>query len=272
MMDKDIRAAFDAVRPSDELRNDILNMAEEEKPAAKRSIRPVLYRVAALAATLAIILTAALWPRQPDDGFVTAPGVLKVYGYDLSTGSSIQDMETRELEGEIVESLSLWFQGMSSLGGVPLKFEVDDDALGGMDITFHIKANCGEFHGDYMLDKYKENPEDKIGTAASTFLGDDFFIENGETVEWSYFPTRHDWEGAEERDGGIFADVIIRADDHIIGYAVVRMVKVPDTVFYAATRLACEYYPMVDGEFQEITEEYIDQQIANAKQKVNKSE
>ena len=52
----------------------------------KRRRRGIIYRAAAMAAMLAILLTAALWPRRSEDGeLIIAPGVVRVYAYDLSS-------------------------------------------------------------------------------------------------------------------------------------------------------------------------------------------
>lgn len=262
MKNKEFRAAFDPVCASEEVKRKVLNMTGEEKPAARWNGKTIALRLGSLAAAVAVLLTVLFWPRETEDGFVTAPGILKVYGYDINTGTSIDDMEMRELE-EFVTSVGFWSPVMSSMRGLPLKFQVEDDTLEGVDITFHIRVNGGEFHGDPFLDKYKENPEDLFGTSESTFLGDDFVIENGETIDWQII-TR-DWLAVIETDGGVFVEAVIWGDGYVLGYVVIKIAEVPDSSFYAATKLKAEYYQKMDGQYQSITEEEVRQEIENCK-------
>lgn len=259
MSGKEISEALSGI--SDEMVEETALTREEKKSRAKT----IWFRIAAMAATVAIVLTVSLWPRETEDGYVTAPGILKVYGYDISTGTSIEDMEMRELEEEMCAPLGAWFPGMNSQMGIPLKYIVEDDTLADSEVTFHIRVNCGEFHGDYRLDKYKENPEDVLGTMESSFLGDDFIIENGETVEWRVLTGVHDWDGAVSDDGGVFVEAIIRADDHIIGYSLVKIDKHSTQSVYYAIIVSSEYYPKTGDQYQEVTEEYVRQEIANCK-------
>lgn len=259
MSGKEISEALSDI--SDEMVEQTALTREEKRSRGKM----IWFRIAAMAATVVIVLTVSLWPRKTEDGYVTAPGILKVYGYDISTGTSIEDMEMRELEEEWRSSLGIWAPGMNIHMGIPLKYIAEDDTLADSDVTFHIRVNCGEFHGDYRLDKYKENPGDLLGTMESSFLGDDFVIENGETIEWRFLTGEHDWEGTVSKDGGVFVEAIIRADGHIVGYSLVKIDKHPTQSIYYAIMVSSAYYPKNGDQYQEVTEEYVRQEIANCK-------
>jgi len=80
-----------------------------------------------------------------------------------------------------------------------------------------VTVSYGNFHGDFM-----KRP-DKYGTpgASHTLLGQDFTIENGETIYWSNIEAALLEYAVLEDD--IFADIIIKADGVIVGYAVVEI-------------------------------------------------
>ena len=68
----------------------------EDKIEAAAGIAPrnnghVWLRVAAVAAVAVMVLTWLLWPGKPDvsedDGVVKAPGMLRVYAFDLTSGA-----------------------------------------------------------------------------------------------------------------------------------------------------------------------------------------
>lgn len=258
MLGKDLSNALSGIA------DDKIESAMNAYARRKARVRQGWLRVAAVAATLAILLTAALWPAETEEGFITAPGVMKVYAYDSSTGTSTADMELRELEAEMRASLGMWWKGMNSEVGIPLKYVAEDDALLDSKVTFQIRVNGGEFFGDRHLDKYKENPNDSVGTMDSSYLGTDFQIDNGETVSWSCLYNR-DYLAACDKDGGVFAEAIIRADGQIIGFSVVQIHTDSDNIIYYATLVASVYYPKKDGAYQPVTEEYVRQEIANCR-------
>ena len=96
-----------------------------------------------------------------------------------------------------------------------------------------------------------------------------FHIETGELKKKSTLPTYTGVFGKTLAQlGGVYIDIIIQADGHIVGCAIIEigcLETVPSVL--SAGLLASVYYPKVNGEFQDITEEYITEQIALIKAK-----
>lgn len=237
----------------------------------KRHTRTRWLRIAALAATIAIVLTAALWPRQEDEGHtITSPGFLKVYAYDLSSGVSIEDQEGYDLAENLVESPSAWFNGMNTYIGLPLAFKLSDEVFENMVVTFDISVEHGSFWGDRSTYKYDDDKDGKH-TYDELDLGSTFTIDNGECIFW------HDKLIEEEADAlGVslvdylasmgnlnFMDVIIKANDHIIGYAVIE-IRNHKTLYTASVRDVVIYFDE-NNTLIEVTEEYVREEIANCK-------
>lgn len=86
--------------------------------------------------------------------------------------------------------------------------------------------------------------------------------ETGETEEVGY---------SEEENKDIFVEIIVRQDGYIVGYAVIEILfgypeqEYPNFV-YSSFLLTSEYFPPKDGVYQDITEDYVRQQIELAKQ------
>lgn len=266
MLGKDIAGALGGI--PDEKIMDAMNVYKR-----KQRSRNILFRAAAVAATLAIILTAALWPRKTEDEkTITSPGFLKVYAYDLSSGVAISEQEGVDLADSLVESPSAWWIGMNMYYGLPLTLNVSDERFEGMVVTFDVIAEHGNFYGDIYSEKYKKNAEDKVASMNDAELGDTFTIENGESIFWEDRKIRQEAsaqgllteEYLAELGDLIYVDVIVKADDQIAGYAVIVINHHSGLTYTAAVREVV-FYMMEDGTIQEVTEEYVRQEIARLK-------
>ena len=238
----------------------------------KRHQRSIFFRIAAVAATIAILLTVSLWPQKAeDDRTITSPGFLKVYAYDLSSGTPIEQQEGVDLADRLIESPSAWWLGMGSYYGLPIKIKIADDKFADKKITFDITTAYGNFYGDIKSDKYKKNPEDTVAKLSDAELGSCFTIENGETIFWE--DRKIDKEAIsqgllpeqflEKLGNIIYVDIIVKADNNIAGYAVVA-INYHGGVYTAAVREIVSY-PNDNGDLQEVTEAYVRQEIANCK-------
>lgn len=251
MLGKDIAGALGGI--PDEKIMDAMNVYKR-----KQRSRNILFRAAAVAATLAIILTAALWPRRNADGIVTAPGVLKVYAYDLSSGTAFENMVSYELGESIIKETRDYTWVMNSLYGLPLTLEVTDDTLADMNISFEVLVDHGSFYGDIHNEKYWNDQEDLVASIDDVAFGQRFTVENGETVFWSTRALHdeaieagmHPYEYMEIIDNVINVEIVVRADEHIVGYALVKIHY--EDGFFAATLNKSVCFPQVNGEFQEI--------------------
>ena len=232
---------------------------------APRGRRQLWVRVAACAAVLVLLLTAFLWSMSPttkDGEIIAVSGVVKAYACELESVDAVKRTEYALIEGGDFSKISIWFPaaGLWEVArGITLSFLVDEEELQDHEITLSITTNLGELKGC----EKKGYPE----------LGKSATVSNGETVYWTGYEILRQHDSSSEtvaqtldRLGGAYIDIVIEADGNIIGYAVVEIGVVrPDTHMYCSALKSSVYFPKVDGEFQKITEEYVNQQIAAVK-------
>lgn len=256
------RALFDAVTNIDE------DLIAEAGAPRSLSFPKNIKRIAAMAAALAILITAVeLWPadNEPQDlGFLTMPGVIKVYAYDMAGGTELEDMKKFELTdgGNVTSGCLILGVSLAKYGHLPLTFEVDDSQFEGADIKISINLNYGSF--------WKKNDEPRTDENINDYenyllLGRNFTIQNGETIFWSPYDDREvTMKEVVSGDGGMFADVILYAECYPIGYMVIEIVEMQPTV-YCARLLVSHCFPKVNGEYQNVTEDDIDNFLAQEK-------
>ena len=230
----------------------------------KRSYKGLWLRAAAAAAALAIVLTVVFWPGKTENGgIITAPGIMRVYGYDLDSGTEFEDMIRYELTDSVVTETEGYAVVMNRLYGLPLTLEVPEESVEGKKITLDVSVDHGGFYGDIHSAKYKKDKEDTVASLPDVDFGDHFTVENGETIFWR---TRELFEEAiaagvsvydflETIGNVIHVQILIKADDHIVGYSVVA-IHYKDGFFFASVRETISF-PEVDGKFQKISEEAV---------------
>lgn len=269
MDNKNFRDAFDPVRPSEEVKRNILNMAADRGKQPGK-LRRAAIRVAAVAAAVAIFVTAMLWPRKTEDGIVTAPGVLKVYAYDITTGTDIHNMVSYELTESVVADTRAWTPIMNSLYGLPLTLKVEDPNYSNMDVAFDVSVSHGGFYGDIHSSKYKKEDE-VVASLDEVDFGSEFTVDNGETIFWNC-PDLFD-EAADkninfydliEEIGSIQVRITVRADSNIVGYGVLE-IKSEEVGWFTASVVETVKFPQVNGAFQNVTADYVWQKIDESK-------
>ena len=227
------------------------------------------WRKVTAAAVAVVILFGALvfWPEGGDPsqpGIIAVPGVMKVYACELEGMSTVEIADYALIEGADLSEVVTWapfFGSAAHTRGIPLSFTVEDESLKNHELTLEIRAYYGELHGS-LNEGYL--PLEKNVT-----------LQNGDTIYWTgneiWDATTDLQNGFEEtlaQLGGVYIDIIIQADGHIVGCAIIEigcLETVPSVL--SAGLLASVYYPKVNGEFQDITEEYITEQIALIKAK-----
>ena len=234
----------------------------------KGTRRNVWFRVAAVAAMLAIVLTVTLWPRRTASGeIITAPGIMKVYGYDLGSGTEIENMIRYELKDSVITGTQDYTWAMNRLYGLPMTLQVSEEAFAGKEISLDVSVDHGGFYGDIHSEKYKTDKNDTVASLPDVDFGNQFTVENGETIFWR---TRelveeaekvgmHPYDYLETIGNVIYVEVIIRADGHIVGYTVVAIHYKEG--FFAASVKETVSFPKVNGKFQHISEENVKQMI-----------
>ena len=224
-----------------------LEMVEEASACGNRkSGRKMWMRVAALAATIAIVLTVSFWPSK--DGLVTAPGVLKVYAYDETEGTEnlVANMFVDAMKYEpVIHSVFLNYSV-----GIAVTFDIPDGYWGDAEITYEVHANVGEF--------WKYDEECRLQN-----IGDSYVTKNDEKRYWQILSPNA--EETIKENNGIYIDVIIRADDVPVGYAVIEIGGESHYFFTVRAETVC--FPLVDGNYQTVSEEYIQRGIAKLKRR-----
>jgi hypothetical protein len=101
-------------------------------------------------------------------------------------------------------------------------------------------------------------------------------IEPGETVYWTGFEVLRLYAVGEKagktreetllETGGIFIEFIVRAENNIVGYAVMEIISVDyESAIFGIELRDSAYFPKVDGEYQNVTQKYLEERIQSAK-------
>ena len=268
MLGEEISLALNEV--PDEMLKNAMGVYERKKKE-----RHIWKRAIACAAVLAIVLTAILWPAQ-EENYITAPGLLTVRAYALD-GEEISDVNSTVLTEGIELPLSYnWAPNINVVPGLPLNLSLDESGFEGMNITFEVTVSDGSFRQKWPVDFSKSEYEAQKGK----YLGTQFTVKNDHTIYWLPWVWKENKAKKEfvlqdtYADYGAYVDIIIRADDLIIGYAVVEIYAVNEILVtpegykiaspYSARILEIISFPKVDGEFQNVSESYVEGAIAKA--------
>lgn len=265
MRKQEIREAFSQIHASEELVKAVV--AQKEAKTERRTWHYV-GRVAAVAALAAIMVAVwALWPRNPGPGnqldkptvgatmptelppetlpktFFAAPGILKVYGSSKvdATEEELKQYEMTDGIGSYGEVITI---GGGISKGISLLFRFPEDYFGESKISFVVSADYGRF---LTADR----------TSKETVV-----VENGGIIWWKYGSLK---EIEENREGRFYANVIIYADGKAVGYGIIDFCYGIDNFnapIFWTTGFTTVCYPLVDGEYQDVTEEYLWEQIA----------
>lgn len=162
-----------------------------------------------------------------------------------------------------------WFHGMSSRPGFEMILNLQDPSFSDMDITYQVSVDGGEFFSPHDTSQISDVP-----WVVSTYLGQEFCIQNGEQICWR--PIQRDvavtrqelLDGAPLPSWDLFSGdcayvkIIIHANNEIVGYAVIAILLDADIPgCYTATVLEALCYPPVDNQMQSITDMYVQRQI-----------
>jgi hypothetical protein len=154
-----------------------------------------------------------------------------------------EDMEPTifEVEAELVELKRVPFLSASQPYQITMK-QLDENVV----------FNCGVDNG-YFLPFFAEPVETRNLSAHS-----------GDSMLWMNYKTK--FNGQIEHD---FIEVVIKSEENIIGYAVIEINRVKQHSYYNAVVLKSVLFPQVDGEYQHISEEYVEAAIERIKGETN---
>lgn len=244
---------------------------------ATKSRRHIWVRVAACAAVLAILLTTLLWPGQPktENGQIVAmPGVLKAYACAVEENAHPEQLKDYELtQGAVNLATNVWNPQCSIVTGIPVLLWIQEPELSEHEITFQLRTNYGELYDRTYVSRDVFHDPNAMVVNKDAFLGKQTTLHNKALFYWEGYELLDMCEGRTIGDvmdeiGPVYVEVIIRADEAIIGYAVFEMYSMDDKEPAFMVRLkANTFYPKVDGQFQNVTEDYVCKAMEESKHK-----
>ena len=190
--------------------------------------------------SICVVITIAvaavvLWPKADNDG-------------DTEIVKPVNVMN----EGMELVYPSKWSAFMSSAPGLVMELKVDETLFPGKSVTFEVRADWPmECFYDYLTGGVEMTKEE-------AYLGDRFSVENGTRLLWR--STNDAFLDIDDED--FFVNIVIKADEQPVGFAVVMLDRTKTGMHSFDVRLlGNELYPPVDGQLQNITETYIEKQI-----------
>ena len=121
--------------------------------------------------------------------------------------------------------------------GLPLTFHIPQDYFGAAEVTFEISSQYEDFCKKQT-------------------------IQNGKSIYFKDIPFREILADVGT-EGSFYLDIVIYADGNVVGYGIVSFCFY--RAFYAyAFKTVC--FPLSDGAYQSVSEEYVWQQIEEYKQ------
>lgn len=202
---------------------------------------------------------------SPAPNVIAAPGFFTLTAYAASPDEDGAaelpvDEEVIMQEGIEIPVHYNWSLAMSSRPGIPLKLS----AVEHPDTTFEVSADGGEL----LLWN-----EDEI-----THVTSPFYAENGTTIYWaSLSPTVDPQTGEREfepyTENKAYIHIVLQEGENIVGYAVVEIYTddlgrdAGQIKMYYAKLLKSVSFPKVNGSYQEITNQYVESEIKQIKNK-----
>lgn len=249
MNKQELHEAFSNIHASDALKKQVLSAEMENKK--NRNGWVLVRRAVACAAVLALLLTMFFWPGEveTEDGkIIAAPGILRVYATDLEN-PDLEELEKYELK-EGIGGYGSYIPYSNLTRGIPLLFQIPDGYFGEAEVTFSISADYGWFNDG--------------GNGSEKALA----VKNGDRVWWTSGALSEVQEIVDE-NGRFYGYVILYTEDMIVGYGVIDFYyfQPEDDVppVFSAIGFSTVCFPLVDGKFQNVTEEYVWEQIEEYK-------
>lgn len=132
----------------------------------------------------------------------------------------------------------------------------------GAEITFEIEVNEGT-----LLQK----PGWPIDNSwKQSVLFDHFTAENGKIFFWHpriyWFDENDEMHFEQNKVDSVYVDIIVRENENIVGFAVVKIWMVDEaSLSYRPTVIKNVRYPMVDGKYQNVSQNTVQNDIVRAK-------
>lgn len=175
---------------------------------------------------------------------VMAEGMLSVTCFTL-TGKSMNEIELND--SVILPREADWTMATNVVPGLPLELSYPDEY-----VNFTVRTSEGVLRN--------------IINGESQFVGKEVELPNNSTLYWNNL--------SDNKEAKIllnitsYIDIIIYANEHIIGYAVIKIFPVTEFTkghVYSVKLLKSASFPQVDGEYQNITIDYIESEMIKIK-------
>ena len=243
MNKQELQGAFSKIHASDDLSRKVLSV-EKDQNKVGFAWRPAV-RVATAAALMVAILIGAIvfWPVEDsqEPGIIAVPGVMKVYACELDDADA-ETLQKKELTNDWNYYQMITNPLLSGRFCMPMTFKIPEDYFGDHEVEFEI------------LSDYED-------------LFQNVWVKNGESIlldSWSLSDVMR-LIYSEVGDGGEFyLDIVIRADGNVVGYGVVSFCFCGPVSYAYEFSTVC--YPMQDGQFQDVSMEYVLEQMEAYKQ------
>lgn len=253
------------------LPDDIVKEATE--PLPQKHWKHTVIRTLRIAACFAVIigLLFGIPQLQNSSGdVVTGPGLLSVKVCATNAHTSVY-MEAPLEEGVVIPE-NAFIAMTNSYVGIPIRLSVAAEDFPFDKITYSLSCTAGVYTNN-----------DRHGYTAD--WSDTITCENDSTVRWDLmYDAGADWY--DPRFDHCFSKIVIYCQGHIIGYAVIYYHRlytdewakmhpemepfyahlekpVPLDVFCCAL-IESVSFPKVDGKYQDISEEYVQERMENA--------
>lgn len=264
-------------------------LEEAMKPYKPRSLGRHIFRIAACLA-LVIGVTALLWPKDEEPGeqmgvpivgttavptlptqvptvpemptlptetqgyeLVKLANVVKLYSYSKANVSE-EELAQYEVTDAVAAKQTCWIEWTDSeFYGIKLFFSLSQDYYGDAEITFRLETAYGEYWG-------KQPETNKFASLGKT-------VETGNPGYVSWKPG-DDLEKMREtlNPSALYLQVLIYADDQPVGFGLLELncqqLTKHDCYAVALLRFRTICYPLVDGQFQNVTEDDVRKEIA----------
>jgi hypothetical protein len=208
---------------------------EEQKAPVKKSGHWLWHILTSLVVIAGIVLTVIFLPSKPTPG-----------GSQEPTEDPEDALYVRTtLEDGLMYWPDFYHPYRNNYFGVPVRFEIPEDYWGNTEITYEVHSDVCSFW-------------------KSTSEGRDIFGNTYNTVGMKLFYADPTDIAPLEHGLGLYIDAVIRADDAPVGYAVIELGY--DDGFFFTVRTEVVVFPLLDGEFQPVTEAYIQKCIARAEE------
>lgn len=203
----------------------------------------ILLSAICLALIVLIVIPIALGINRKH---VMAESLLSVTCFTL-TDDSMEEIELKE--SILLPREADWTMAINVVPGLPLELSYPDEY-----VNFTVRTSDGVFRNNV-------NGESK-------FYGKEVELPNNSTIYWNNLSDNNENELLFNITS--YLDIIIRSNEHIVGYAVIKIY--PITEFkqghvYSAKMLKSVSFPKVDGEYQNISLDFIESEILNIKSK-----